>query len=82
MHALRRALSAGATASARRGFTASSVARVDEAAAAAATKAFLEKFAARAPSTMAPPSFPTDYRARPLLRVLRCAPPKHAGEQP
>jgi len=30
---------------------------------AAETKAFLEKFAERAPSTMAPPSFPSDYRA-------------------
>jgi hypothetical protein len=29
----------------------------------AANKAFLEKFTQRAPSTMAPPSFPPDYRA-------------------
>jgi hypothetical protein len=38
---------------------------VDDAATAAATKTFLEKFAQRAPSTMAPPSFPTEFRARP-----------------
>jgi len=53
----------GAAAAGRRSFTVSSAARVDDTAAAAATKAFLEKFAARAPSTMAPPHFPTDFCA-------------------
>jgi hypothetical protein len=49
-------------------------AAADEAAAStsAATKAFLEKFTQRAPSTMAPPNFPTDYRA--------CAPPTPATD--
>ena len=67
MQALRRAVCAGASASARR-LSVSSVSRVDEAATAAATKTFLEKFAQRAPSTMAPPNFPADYRARPATR--------------
>jgi hypothetical protein len=63
MQALRRALSASAS-SARR-FTVSGAARVDDAATAAATKTFLEKFAQRAPSTMSAPSFPSEFRARP-----------------
>ena len=74
MQALRRAFVSGAAAGSRR-FTVSGAARADDAAA-AATKAFLDKFVARAPSTMAVPSFPTEYCARP---VARCA---HQAGQP
>ena len=66
MQALRRVVS-GAAAGARR-FTVSGAARADDAAAAAATKAFLDKFVARAPSTLDVPSFPTEYCARPGAR--------------
>ena len=69
MQALRRVVS-GAAAGARR-FTVSGAARADDAAANAATKAFLDKFVARAPSTMAVPSFPTEYCARPGGRCAR-----------
>lgn len=55
-HALRRA----ARPLARAGFAAEAE---GSAAVAATTKAFLDSFVQRAPSTMAPPSFPTDYRA-------------------
>ncbi len=70
MQALRRALVSGAAAGSRR-FTVSGAARADDAAAAAATKAFLDKFVARAPSTMAVPSFPTEYCARPAASCAR-----------
>jgi hypothetical protein len=81
MHALRRALCAGASSSARR-FTASGAARVDDAATAAATKTFLEKFAQRAPSTMAPPNFPSDYRAWPRRERLQAGAQRLAAKQP
>ncbi len=66
---LRHGLRAGAGRLARQ-LSTSRAAGADEAAAStsAATKAFLEKFTQRAPSTMAPPNFPTDYRARPTRR--------------
>jgi len=67
----------GATRLARQ-LSTSRVAGAEEAATtSAATKAFLEQFAQRAPSTMAAPSFSADYRACP-----RGAARQFAGERP
>ena len=53
----------------------------------AETKAFLDAFAERAPSTMAPPSFPTEFCAQPAhalgLRLVvpeSSAPPRRSDE--